>query len=79
MVEVNVRQEYKIDSGWFQPLLLQGIQQQRYAVIGARIDKRAPTALRDQVTGILNRAKVLGIDGDNAIVEGCYLGVTTQV
>ena len=75
VVEVNVCQEYVVDVGDVKVVLLQRTEQQRDAVINPGVDERRATLLDDQVAGILQRTRVLGIDGDDAIVEHCCPGV----
>ena len=52
-------------------LLLQRVEQQRHAVIYTGINERGSAALNNQVTRIVERARILGIDGGDAIVEDC--------
>jgi len=69
MVEVNMRQEDKINIANAEALLFEGIQKKRHRRIGARIDERTVTTFDDQVAGILDWAQILGVDGDDAIVK----------
>ena len=39
-------------------------------MVGASINEGAPARFDDQVTRILLRAQVFGVDGEDAIVEG---------
>jgi hypothetical protein len=58
--------------------LSQPVDQKRDAVICTGIDERGAPALNDQVAGILQRPRVFGIDGDNAIVEFRRLGAVAR-
>ncbi len=74
MIEMHVSYEYKVDVSGIQALLLERIQEQRHAVVDAGVDKCRSAAFIDQVTGIMQRSLVLGVDGRNAIVEHRGLG-----
>ena len=78
MVEMNVRQENKVDVGDIEALLTQRIQQQRYGIVGAGIDERAAALFDDEVTGVLQRAQIFSVDGDDAIVECRYVRALIQ-
>jgi len=64
-----VRKKHEIDIANVQILLPECIKQQRNAAVDARIDERGSAAFGDQVAGVLQRARVFGVDGGNAIVE----------
>ena len=74
MVQVNVRQKNIIDIVCSQALLMQRINQQRYAVIRSGINERRAPGLNDQVTRVLLWTRKLRIDGSNAIVKRDRLG-----
>jgi len=79
MIEMDVRQEDIVDVGGIEPLLVECIEQQGHAVVRARVDKCSAAALDDKMAGVLDRPQVLGIDGDDAIVQCRDVGVFTQV
>ena len=78
MVEVNVRQKDEVDVGRFEGLLPQSIKQQGHGVVCARIDEGAAAVFYNEVARVLDRAQVLGIDGNNAIVKRRNLCVLIQ-
>jgi hypothetical protein len=53
MIEVNMRQEDKVDITDVKTLLLQPVQKERNAVIRPGIDESAPAALDNEVTRVL--------------------------
>jgi hypothetical protein len=69
MIEMNMCQEDKVDIGSVEVLLLQRIEKPRHGIVRARVNKSTPAALYDEVTRILQRPEVLGINGENAIAE----------
>jgi len=66
-------EENEIDVLRIEVLLPQSIDQERHAVIRSGVNERRSAALNDQVAGILQWPRVLGIDGKNAIVKLRYL------
>lgn len=78
MVEVNVRQKDEVDVGGFEGLLPQSIEQQGHGIVCARIDEGAAAVLYNEVARVLDRAQVLGIDGNDAIVKYRNLCVLIQ-
>jgi hypothetical protein len=53
MIEVNMRQEDKVDVRDVETLLLQPIQKERNAVIRPGIDESAPATLNNEMTRVL--------------------------
>ena len=78
MIEVDVRQENVVDVADVATLLTKPVEKKRYAVVGARVDEGAAPVFHNQVAGILQWAQVLGIDGDDAIVEDGCAGLSIQ-
>jgi hypothetical protein len=79
VIEMNVRQEDVVNIRNVKVLLSERVEQQRYRVVRARIDERGVATFHDQVARVLQWAQVFGIDGNDAIVEGGYVGALTQV
>ena len=52
-------------------LLAKCFNKQRHAAVDASIHKGGPAVFDDQVARIVQQSGVLGIDGDDAIVERC--------
>jgi hypothetical protein len=53
MIEVNMRQENKVDVADVETLSLQPVEKERHAVIRPGIDESTPAAFNDEVTRIL--------------------------
>lgn len=64
-----MREENEIDVLGIEILLPQSIVQERHTVIRSGVNERRSAALNDQVAGILQWPRVLGIDSKNAIVK----------
>lgn len=69
MIQVHVRQKHEVDIADVQALLPECIEQQRDAAVDARVDERGSTIFDDQVTGVLQGARILRVDGRDAIAK----------
>ena len=78
MVKMDVCEENKIDVGNIKVMLVQRVDEQRNAIVGAGIDKRGPAALNDQMAGILQRSGVFRVDSSDAVIELRRLGVVAS-
>ena len=78
MIKVNVREKNKIDIANIEALLMQRVNQQRYAVVCSGIDERGAPALYDQMARVLQGPRVLRIDGGDAIIELDRLGAIAR-
>ena len=50
-------------------LLRERVYQERDAAVNARVDDCRAATLDDQVTCVLQRTRIFGVDGDDAIIE----------
>ena len=78
VIEMNMRQEHVVNIGDVEIPLVQRVDQQWHAVIGASINKGGPTTRNNQVAGILDWAQILRIDGDDTVVKFRYLCAMTR-
>ncbi len=64
-----MRKEDVLDVTDIEVLLFKSIDQQWNTAAYAGIDERSTTTFNDQMAGILQRALVFGVDGNDAIIE----------
>ena len=67
MIKVNVGQEYIVNVGWVDVLLLQSLEKQSCCGRGACIDDGGTPVLNDQVDGVKLRPHVISIDCGDAV------------
>ncbi len=64
-----MRQKHIVDICRIDVLAIQGVKQQRHAVIDACVDESAVTVLNDQVAGVEQWPNIIGIDCRYAVFE----------
>ncbi len=68
VIEVYVGEKNVIDLADVDVLLVQCVNQERHAAVRTGIDKRRTAILNDEVAGVLQRPRILRVDGRDAIV-----------
>ena len=69
MIEMHVREKYEVDIADIQVLLFERTDKQRHAAVHTGVDESCATTLDNQVAGVLLGARILRVDGDDAITK----------